>query len=255
MNQKQRLDWLLEYLIAEHNERVSIPDTYNEKRALMRALVNIRPPKPISEGFIEIQDSFLREESQHKGIVKLTDIPGDGQIKLWQGDITCLAVDGIVNAANSEMLGCFVPGHSCIDNAIHTAAGVQLRQECYNLMQKQGHPEETGSAKITGGYNLPAKHVIHTVGPVVQGKLTDNHKKQLSECYTACLDIAVQNKLGSVAFCCISTGVFGFPKQPAAEIATNTVKNWLQNTKCGMEVIFNVFTDEDCWIYSELLKN
>ena len=190
------------------------------------------------------------------GISSLDDAavsPLNPRIRLWQGDITRLAVDGIVNAANSQMLGCWQPGHFCIDNTIHTFAGVQLRLECAQLMQAQGHEEPTGHAKITGGYNLPAKHVLHTVGPIYNPALPDIGKYKLMSSYLQCLDMAQENGLKSLAFCCISTGVFGYPKEPAAKVAVNTVQRWLEATQAQMDVVFNVFGDEDLQIYRKLL--
>ena len=177
----------------------------------------------------------------------------DGRIRLWQGDITTLAAGAIVNAANSQMLGCWAPGHHCIDNAIHTFAGVQLRQECARIMDAQGCEEPTGSAKITAAYNLPSRHVIHTVGPIANGRLTDRHRAQLASSYESCLELAWQNKLSSIAFCCISTGVFGFPRQEAAEIAVRTMREWLGCADAQMTVVFNVFSDDDYDIYEDLL--
>jgi O-acetyl-ADP-ribose deacetylase (regulator of RNase III) len=196
--------------------------------------------------------------------VKINDIPtvkeqyGSNniladKISIWQGDITRLQADAIVNAANSQMLGCFAPCHSCIDNAIHSAAGIQLRDECYRIMKAQGHEEPTGSAKITNGYNLPAKYVIHTVGPIVYGKLTKKEEKQLESCYKSCLHLAEKKGLGSIAFCCISTGEFHFPNDRAAEIAVKTVEEMLPNCKHIKKIVFNVFKDADYQIYKKLL--
>jgi len=208
------LNYLINSLLEENPalRGVQIPQDKDSKRRLFRALCNIREPLPVSEEFLKAQDVELQRQLQEKGIVRLEDIPG-GSIRLWQGDITQLQIDAIVNAANSEMLGCFHPLHGCIDNAIHSAAGVQLRLECADLMQALGHPEPTGAAKITKGYNLPAKYVIHTVGPIVQGmEPTDQNKENLASCYRSCLQLAEANGLKSIAFCCISTGEFRFPK-------------------------------------------
>jgi len=256
MNQEQRLDYLLEYLCGEHNKMIEIPREYVQKRALYGHLVNIRPPHVISDGFIKVQDDFLQEEAKQKGIVNLFDIPFldvGGRISLWQGDITRLEVDAIVNAANSKLLGCFIPGHACVDNVIHTSAGVQLRQACYELMQKQGHDEPMGIAKITHGYNLPSRYVIHTVGPIVHNKLTQEHRYALADCYRSCLKMAVNYKLESIAFCCISTGEFRFPKHDAAEIAIYTVEDFLSRNTTIKQVVLNVFTDRDFAIYCDLL--
>ena len=260
MEQAKRLDYMLDYLVHEHPaEDIQIPNGYAQKRALLRSLVNIRPPKPVSEEFLSVQDAFLQEETKAKGSVRLEDIPpcpSDDRLYLWQGDITRLAVDAIVNAANSQLLGCFIPCHGCINNAIHTAAGVQLRQNCFDIMQKQKHAEPTGSAKITSAYNLPSKYVIHTVGPIIHGDLTQEDCGLLAACYKSCLDIAAEHKLNSIAFCCISTGEFHFPNKEAAEIAVQTVKDYLrQNTASIDRIVFNVFKDIDFNIYKNLNKN
>ena len=215
--------------------------------------MNIRQPIPASDAFLEAQDAELHQQAEEKGTVS---IKGQG-IQLWQGDITRLKVDAIVNAANSQMLGCWSPLHNCIDNCIHSAAGIQLRQECYEQMKAQGHDEPTGNAKITLGYNLPAKHVIHTVGPIIpQGSFpTREQEEQLASCYQSCLDMAEANHLRSIAFCCISTGVFKFPNKRAAEIALATVKEWLNTHQASSvnQVVFNVFLDKDYGIYKRLL--
>ena len=220
MKQTERRVYLIEYLLAERGERIEIPnDAYNQKR-LLRSLFNIRMPKETSEDFLQIQDVYLQEENRRKGITDIADLqPVQDDIYLWQGDITTLRCDAIVNAANSQMLGCFRPCHGCIDNAIHTFAGVQLRRNCNEIMQKQGHNEPTGQAKITPAYNLPCKYVLHTVGPIVSGRLTEEHCELLKSCYLSCLKLAEKNSCKSIAFCCISTGVFGFPQREAAQIA------------------------------------
>lgn len=220
---------------------------------------NVRHPLPVGEDFLRAQDAELKQQLADKGIVRLADIEpchADSKLRLWQGDITRLHVDAIVNAANSALLGCFVPMHRCIDNAIHSAAGVQLRLACHRMMQAQGHPEPTGRAKITEGYNLPARYVLHTVGPIVRGgRLTRQHERKLANCYRSCLALADAHSLQSIAFCCISTGEFGFPQQKAAEIAVATVKGYLNATAAThiQSVIFNVFKDEDLSIYKSLL--
>lgn len=259
MVQEKRLDYLIEYLCSELDEkdRPIVPRDFESKYQLYRSLVNIRPPKQTPKEFLEVQDLFLQELSRSKGIVTASQIEHrffNGRILLWQGDITSLKVDAVVNAANFEMLGCFVPGHYCIDNAIHTAAGVQLRQECANIMQRQGHSENTGTAKLTKGYNLPAKHVIHTVGPIVQGLPTQKQKEQLADCYKSCLQVAHENNLQSIAFCCISTGIFSFPQQLAAEIAVDTVVNYMKTKPSLRNIIFNVFSEEDYLIYKQVIK-
>lgn len=214
----------------------------------MRALMNVRQPQPASEEFIQAQDEELRMQREDKGVVSFDQ----EALLLWQGDITRLKVDAIVNAANSQLLGCWQPLHNCIDNCIHSAAGIQLRQECYELMIKQGHEEPTGQAKITKGYNLPAKYVIHTVGPIITGdKPTIGQEEQLASCYQSCLEMAEQYKLDSIAICCISTGVFRFPNQLAAEIALQTVRNFPRYSL--KTVVFNVFLDKDYEIYQKLL--
>ncbi len=221
---------------------------------MFRALVNVRKPKPVSKEFLSAQDELLQTLIADKGITDIDDLtPVRDGIYLWRGDITTLKVGAIVNAANSGMLGCFLPGHGCIDNAIHTYAGVQLRMACVGIMEKQGFPEPTGQAKITAAYNLPCKYILHTVGPIVNGRLAEEHKRLLSSCYRSCLVLAEQSKIESVAFCCISTGEFHFPNEEAARIALDTVSEYLQ-TDCGVKkVVFNVFTERDERIYNELL--
>nr|WP_292793155.1 protein-ADP-ribose hydrolase [Methanobrevibacter sp.] len=257
MNTNEQLDYLINYLINERDENINVPDDFHSKRALLRSLMNVRLPLNISEEFLEIQDEFLTAETLNKNLTSVEDIDEfDGKVMLWQGDITTLKVDAIVNAANSKLLGCFIPQHNCIDNVIHSAAGVQLREECNNIMTIQGHDEEVGKAKITGAYNLPSKHVIHTVGPAIpQGlKPSKNDCVKLENCYKSCLEIANYNKLESLAFCCISTGVFNFPQDKAAEIAVKTVKNYLEENETTLKhVIFDVFSDDDYLIYKELL--
>ena len=256
MTQAERLSFLIKYLISEDNGLTSfhIPVEENERKRLLRSLMNIRPPKPVTKEFLDIQDEYLQEEKIEKGIISLADIPSmESGIYLWQGDITRLSVDAIVNAANSAMLGCFVPCHGCIDNAIHSAAGIQLRNECARLMEEQGHEEPAGKAKITWGDNLPAKHVIHTVGPVVGVDVTEQQKEQLRSCYLSSMILAERERLRSVAFCCISTGEFHFPNETAAQIAIQTVKDYQKKNPSDMEVIFNVFKDCDYKIYKQLL--
>ena len=228
----------------------AIPDDLISQRKLLRALMNVRPPMPLEENFLKLQDEILTAEKLERGIVKLSDIPNvEKNIKLWQGDITRLEVDAIVNAANSALLGCFAPLHNCIDNAIHSAAGLQLRDACNKISNGN---EPTGAAKITPAFNLPCKFVIHTVGPIIYGeKPTAAEENLLASCYESCLKIAVENNLTSIAFYCISTGEFHFPNQRAAEIAVATVKKFLaQNNLC---VVFNVFKDVDAEIYRQLL--
>ena len=257
MNQKERRIWLIRRLLQENPSCRSLPVPKDEsgQRRLLRSLMNIRMPGLPDEEFLQVQDAYLQEEVKNRGIVKLSDIRilRNG-IRLWRGDITTLACDAIVNAANSGMTGCYQPCHSCIDNCIHTFAGVQLRARCAEIMNAQRYAEPTGQAKITPAYNLPCDFVIHTVGPIVQGPLTRQHCDQLASCYRSCLQLADQNGIGSIAFCCISTGVFCFPNQKAAEIAVETVTEYLAETKSNIEVIFNVFQEQDEEIYRRLLQ-
>ena len=253
MTQAEKGNYLINYLLSERNESAELPkDEYSQKR-LLRSLFNIRMPKEISEDFLRVQDEYLQEENRRKGITDIADLqPIQDDIYLWQGDITTLKCDAIVNAANSQMLGCFNPCHGCIDNAIHTYAGVQLRNACYELMKARGYDEPTGQAKITPAYNLPCDYVIHTVGPIVGGALTKEDCELLKSCYLSCLKLAGENGCKNIAFCCISTGVFGFPQKEAAQIAVNTVKEYQKEH--DIEVIFNVFKDNDKQIYRELLS-
>ncbi len=256
MTQTERRSYLIEYLISERGEKINIPsDEYNQKR-LLRSLFNIRMPKKISEEFLQIQDEYLQEENRRKGIINIADLePVQEGIYLWQGDITTLKCGAIVNAANSQMLGCFQPCHGCIDNAIHTYSGIQLRCKCSELMKEQGFDEPTGQAKITPAYNLPCKYVIHTVGPIVGGYLTQEDCELLKSCYISCLKLAEENGVESIAFCCISTGVFGFPQKEAAKIAIDTVKEYKEENRSDIKVIFNVFKDDDHAIYNEMLRS
>ena len=255
MTQAERRIYLLKYLLNEQKEYsgMSIPTEPTEQRLLLRGLLNVRPPMPISDAFLTVQDEYLGEEIRRKGITDYRTLsPVRDGIYLWQGDITTLQCDAIVNAANSKMLGCFCPNHRCIDNAIHTFSGVQLRFACNDIMKKQGHDEPTGQAKITPAFNLPCRNVIHTVGPIVYGALSDREIELLRSCYLSCLEAVDRNSLQSIAFCCISTGEFHFPNRAAAEIAINTVTEYRKKSK--IEVIFNVFKDEDYKIYRELLE-
>lgn len=254
MNQQERQLYLIKKLLSENKKyaEIPVPESEEERFRLLRSLMNIRPPKPISEEFLAVQDDFLKEKISSNGITDIAGLtPKENGIYLWKGDITTLKCGAIVNAANSQMLGCFQPCHNCIDNAIHTFAGVQLRLECADIMEKQGREEPTGSAKITSAYNLPCDYIIHTVGPIVSGRLNDTHCRQLESCYMSCLEAAVRNNVHSIAFCCISTGVFGFPQKEAAEIAVKTVRKFRKNH--DIEVIFNVFRQDDCDIYCGLL--
>lgn len=255
MNSKtELLDKMIETLCAERGEKAPALSE-NDKKRYFRALVNVRPPKAASNEFLQIQDEYLQAELQRKSITDLENLsPIRDEIYLWQGDITTLKCDGIVNAANSQMLGCFCPCHGCIDNAIHTFAGVQLRLECAEIMQEQKHEEPTGRAKITKAYNLPCKYVLHTVGPIVYGKLTKRHEGELADCYRSCLTLADENGLQSLAFCCISTGEFHFPNERAAQIAVQTVAEYKRQTQSKIKVIFNVFKEVDHEIYARLLE-
>ena len=257
MTQDERLDHLLRCLLAEWGgyADIRVPDDLLEKRKLLRSLMNVRPPVPASAGFLEIQDAYLTERLAERGITRLEDLkPVQPGLYLWQGDITTLAADAIVNAANHQMLGCFVPCHGCIDNAIHTYAGVQLRLECAEIMERQGHEEETGHAKITKAYNLPCRFILHTVGPIIYGSVSEADRELLADCYRSCLDLAAEHGLRSVAFCCISTGEFHFPNELAAQIAIQTVTDWQRQNPNQMEMIFNVFKDSDREIYERLLR-
>ena len=256
-NQEERLNFLIQYLLDENKEYqdIKIPSAVLEKQCLLRSLMNVRPPKPIGEDFLQIQDAYLSKRLAMKGVTKLEDIsPVKPGIFLWQGDITTLAVDAIVNAANSQMLGCYIPCHRCIDNAIHTYAGVQLRLECFEIMQRQGHEEETGQAIITKAYNLPCRYVLHTVGPIIYGTVTKADRELLASCYRSCLDLAAEYNLHSVAFCCISTGEFHFPNELAAQIAIKTVKEWQMHNNVKVDAVFNVFKDNDYAIYKSILQ-
>ena len=257
MTQDERLDFLLRYLLAERKEYASIrmPDSVSEKRHLLRSLMNVRPPIPASAEFLAVQDAYLQARLSERGVTRLGELkPAQPGNYLWQGDITTLAADAIVNAANSQMLGCFVPCHGCIDNAIHTYAGVQLRLACAAAMRQQGQEEATGHAKITKAYNLPCRFVLHTVGPIICGSVTKADRELLASCYRSCLDLAAETGLHSVAFCCISTGEFHFPGELAAEIAVHTVQAWQQQHPNQIEVIFNVFKDSDYEIYQRLFQ-
>lgn len=256
MNQEQRRKYLIEYLMSEINRTAEMPSDTDGQKRLLRALVNVRMPKEISAEFLRVQDEYLQEELRLKGITDIEDLlpaPTSLDMYVWQGDITTLKCDGIVNAANSQMLGCFSPNHYCIDNAIHTFSGVQLRQECAEIMKAQGREEPTGQAKITKAYNLPCKYVLHTVGPIVFSTLTERHEKLLADCYRSCLALADKNGLNSLAFCCISTGEFRFPNERAAQIAVSTVDEYKRQTGSKIKVIFNVFKDLDYEIYCKLL--
>lgn len=258
MNQSKRRIYLIQELLKENTQYrgMEIPTNTEEQRMLLRGLMNIRMPYPIRKEVLKVQDAYLQEEKKHKGIVEIDGLeeiqPG---IVLWKGDITKLACDAIVNAANSGLTGCYVPNHRCIDNCIHTFAGMQLREECAKMIKKQGYAEPIGKAKITKAYNLPCKYVLHTVGPIIQGTLTPKDCELLKSCYTSCLTLAAEKELESVAFCCISTGEFHFPNEKAAKIAVATVKDFLKQNTSIRKVIFNVFKDLDKTIYKGLLQS
>lgn len=256
MNQTERRLYLIRELQKEPSQLSGypIPDDEQGQKDLLRGLMNIWMPKPPGEEYLRIEGEYLRAEAEAKGITRLSDlIPIERELYLWQGDITTLECDAIVNAANSQLLGCWRILHNCIDNCIHSAAGVALRCRCYEIMRKQGHDEPTGQAKITPAYNLPCKYVLHTVGPIVNGFLTEKDCALLKSCYLSCLKLAEENGVKSLAFCCISTGVFGFPQREAAEIAVATVRDYKAETGSDIKVIFNVFKDSDLEIYKGLM--
>lgn len=261
MNQDERLDFLIDYLLHE-NPNAKEKGTYAEvdsiekKIALFRGLCNVRHPEPVTEQFIRIQDAFLTEWNNKRALTKIDDLkPMQPQLFVWQGDITTLAVDAIVNAANSEFLGCLIPNHNCIDNIIHTRAGVQLRLDCDALIREQGRKEAIGKAKITKAYNLPSDHIIHTVGPFIDKRgVSPMKEKLLASSYRSSLALADAQELGTIAFCCISTGEFNFPNEHAADVAIQTVKKYIAHTGSSINVIFNVFKDEDLQIYHSLLE-
>ena len=256
MNQAQRRLFLIQSLLKEKTEYrdIDIPAEPESQRQLLRGLMNIRAPQRIEADFLKMQDAYLQDETAAKGITDAADLtPIQPGRYLWQGDITTLKCDAIVNAANSGMTGCYIPNHRCIDNAIHTYAGVELRLACAELMEQQGYPEPTGRAKITPAFNLPCRYVLHTVGPIISGRVTKADKELLASCYRSCLELAAENGLESVAFCCISTGEFHFPNEQAAEIAVRTVKEFYKKQTSVKKVIFNVFKDLDKEIYARLL--
>ncbi len=257
MNQNEKRLFLIERLLKEQPRyaKMQIPVSVDEQKKLLRALMNVRMPGTIDDEFIRVQDEYLLQVNAEKGVVTPSDMEEiQPDIYIWKGDITRLKVGAIVNAANSGMTGCYQPCHNCIDNCIHTYAGIQLRLKCAKIMDEQGYGEPAGQAKITMSYNLPCDYVIHTVGPIVQGKLTEEHEDLLESCYRSCLTIADENGVESIAFCCISTGVFMFPNERAAEIAVKTIKEYKEKTGSSIKVIFNVFKDLDEEIYRELLR-
>ncbi len=254
MTQDERRRFLLEVLLRERGETMALPGDEAAQRRLLRALCNVREPVPAPADFLAVQDAYLQEETRRKGVTDAARIPeAEPGIRLWRGDITTLRCDAIVNAANSALLGCFVPCHGCIDNAIHTYAGVQLRLACAELMAAQGHPEPAGRAKITPAFNLPSRYVLHTVGPIVRNRPTARDEALLAACYRSCLALAAAHGARSVAFCCISTGEFHFPSARAAQIAVQTVREARKTLQHEMDVIFNVYQERDLRIYEGLL--
>lgn len=254
MTQDERRRFLLEVLLRERGETMALPADEAAQRRLLRALCNVREPVPAPADFLAVQDAYLQEETRRKGVTDAARIPeAEPGIRLWRGDITTLRCDAIVNAANSALLGCFVPCHGCIDNAIHTYAGVQLRLACAELMAAQGHPEPAGRAKITPAFNLPSRYVLHTVGPIVRNRPTARDEALLAACYRSCLALAAAHGARSVAFCCISTGEFHFPSARAAQIAVQTVREARKTLQHEMDVIFNVYQERDLRIYEGLL--
>ena len=241
---------------SRHVEPQEDPRWFMEQWEQFRALVNTREPKPASPEFLKVQDRVLQLMVAEPGITEADELArtaSDPRLSIWRGDITALRCDAIVNAANSALLGCWIPGHLCIDNAIHTFAGVQLRLKCAQIMREQGYEEPVGRAKVTPAYNLPSRNIIHTVGPIANGNPTNLHRAQLASCYTNCLGLAASEGLASIAFCCISTGVFGFPQREAAQIAVRTATEWLGSHDSEMRVVFNVFSETDERIYQEPL--
>jgi len=257
MNQSEKRLFLIQSLLKERQEyqSIEIPVGAEGQRQLLRGLMNVRKPANIGLDFLQVQDEYLQGETAAKGITDIADLaPVQPGLYLWQGDITTLKCDAIVNAANSGMTGCYIPNHRCIDNAIHTYAGVELRLACEELMERQGYPEPTGQAKITPAFNLPCRYVLHTVGPIINGRVTEEDKELLASCYRSCLELAAEAGLESVAFCCISTGEFHFPHELAAELAVETVKEFRKKQTSVKKVIFNVFKALDKTIYEKLLR-
>ena len=257
MNQDERRKYLIEELLKEQKQYrdIELPQSEEGQRRLLRSLMNVRMPGRISIDFLKEQDIYLKQINEERGIVRIEDLkPVQPQIYIWKGDITRLNAGAIVNAANSGMTGCYQPCHNCIDNCIHTYAGIQLRNKCAEIMELQGCEEPTGQAKITPAYNLFCDYIIHTVGPIVRGRLTAKHEKQLESCYESCLRLADSYNISSIAFCCISTGVFMFPNERAAQIAVDTVKKYKKDNESNIKVIFNVFKDIDEQIYRKILK-
>ena len=258
MTHNEQRVYLINELLKEDDryQQIEIPDGEKEQRDLLRSLMNVRMPRPIGQEFLKIQDEYLSAERDSAGIVdgwQLPSLLSDERLVLWKGDITTLKVDAIVNAANSALRGCFYPLHSCIDNIVHSKSGIQLRLLCDEIMNRQGHEEPTGQAKITPAFNLPSKYILHTVGPIISHRVSKRDCELLASCYRSCLGLAAENGCQSIAFCCISTGEFHFPNEKAAEIATATVKEFLHGNAKIKRVIFNVFKEKDLQIYRKLL--
>lgn len=259
LTQDERRLRLIDLLLAERGEAAEgIPDDEDGRRLLLRGLLNVRPPEPAGAELLALQDAYLQERSRERGVVAVAETPvpnpAEPWLHLWQGDICRLGAEAVVNAANKGLLGCFMPNHACIDNCIHTFAGIQLRLACHGLMEAQGGPEPTGRARVTPAFNLPSRHVVHTVGPIVAGRQpTERDRGLLASCYTACLDAALAAGCRNIAFCCISTGVFGYPNREAAEVAVETVRAWRSAHDEPMEVVFDVFLGADLEVYRELL--
>lgn len=255
MQEKEKIvDSLLKTIKQNFSVEIDFSAGYDTKRVLLRAILNQIPPFYFGKEFFEFQDKLLSSETNEKNITTLKDIKFDENIALFQGDVTTIEVDAIVNAGNSQLLGCFVPLHSCIDNIIISSAGFQVRNDLNAIMQKQGHEEQNGKAKITNAYNLPSKYIIHTVGPCIYGKLKEKDKQDLANCYKSSLNLAKEMNLKSIAFCCISTGEFRFPNDIACDIATDTVKKWLKENNYDIKVVFNVFKDIDRSLYGRKLQ-
>jgi O-acetyl-ADP-ribose deacetylase (regulator of RNase III) len=256
---------VLEWLLSEHAESLRVPATDREIEVLIRDLLTVRPPGAIPAGVQASLDELLASQARARGSVSPSEVlaaPGrlvsvsGTPVKVWQGDITRLAVDAIFNAANAELLGCFRPGHACIDNAIHGAAGPRLREDCARIIETQGHPERSGEAKITRAYHLPSRFVLHTVGPIVDGgRVQSENERTLAAAYVACLELArTIPTVRTLAFCAISTGVFGYPKDRAAEVAVRTVSAWLgERPKAFDLVAFCVFSDPDHEAYDKAM--
>lgn len=251
MEQTERRTRLIKYLLEERNESIGIPSDEGSQKRMLRALLNVRPPMPVSAEFLSLQDEYLTERRNERGVTDVINLAYTDGISLLKGDITTLNADAIVNAANSAMLGCFHPLHNCIDNAIHTFAGVQVRLDCNDIMK--GREAENGEVVVTKAYNLPSRFIFHTVGPVVCGRVTKENEADLAKCYLKCLSKADEMKLHSIAFCCISTGVFGYPKEEAALLAVKVVQQYKAQTASSLKIIFDVFTENDYELYRRIL--